>query len=208
MHFASTGRPVHMAVPKSPLTGQEGPNHDRRPQARLHPLRTLARRSRCVLRRKPQIRHRNPAGAGVDWRFGAPGGGGGPLYWQERHDARYRGAYGAQAAAARGGWNRQGQRAQAQGRGQARRDRHGQGAGGRRGGDDLRRIRLGRAQGRSGRRSRAGREAARLRVRPLQDQAQRRREAAGKGRGDYRRAAIRRGAKGLGRRARRSPTAC
>src|SRR5271170_301696 len=45
--------------------GQEGPNHDRRPQARLLPLRSLARRSRCVLWGKPQIRHSNPTRAGA-----------------------------------------------------------------------------------------------------------------------------------------------
>ena len=186
---------------KSPLTGQEGPNHDRRPQARLHPLRPLAWRSRCVLRGKPQIRHRNPARAGAGWRSGAPGGGGGPLHRQERHDARHRGAYGTQAAAARRGRDRQGQRAQAQGRGQARRHCHGQGAGGGRGGHDLCRVRLGRAQGRSGRRPGAGCTAARLYVRPLQDQAQRRRQSAEKGRGEFRLRQSGGGGKGLGQRA-------
>ncbi len=44
--------------------------------------------------------------------------------------------------------------------------------------DDFCRIRLRRAQGRAGRRSGARRAAARLHVRPLQDQAQRRRRAA------------------------------
>ena len=200
MLFASRGRPVHMAVSKSPPTGQEGPNHDRRPQARLYPLRPLARRSCCVLRGKPQIRHRHPARAGADWRSGAPGGRGGPLHRQERHDARHRGAYGAQAAAARRGRDRQGQRAQAQGRGQARRHCHGQGAGGGRRGHDLCRVCLRRAQGRSSRRLGAGCAAARLCVRPLQDQAQGRRQSAEKGRGEFRLRQSGGGGKGLGRR--------
>src|SRR5580693_3820725 len=64
-------------------TGQEGPNHDRRPHARLRPLRPLARRSRCVLWGKPQIRPCDPARFGADWRFGAPGRRGRPLHRQE-----------------------------------------------------------------------------------------------------------------------------
>ena len=60
---------------------------------------------------------------------------------------------------------------------QARRRRHGKGAGLPRRGDDLRRVRDRGAQGRPDRRSGARRAAARLRVRSLQDQAQGRRGA-------------------------------
>ena len=137
------------------------------PEARLHLLRAQARSSRYVLCGEFEVRPINPKGAFADRRFIAPCGGRGSLYRQEWIDTRYRCAVGPQSAAAGRGRDRQGERAQASGYRPARRHRHGKGAQCRGGSDDLRRIRLGRAQGRSGRRSGTRRTAARLLVRPL-----------------------------------------
>ena len=112
-------------------------------------------------------------------RFVAPGGRGGPLYRQKRLDPRYRGARRPRSAAAGRDRDRQGERAQAArissssaaspwARCRApRRVRR-----------SLPNSRSGALKARASRRSGARRAAARLHVRPLQDQTQRRRRAA------------------------------
>ena len=137
----------------------------------------------------------------------APGGGGRPLYRQERLEPRYRRPVRPQCAAAGGGRHRQGKRAEIARYRQARRHRHGKGADGRGKRDDLCGIRLRRAQGQSSRRSGARRAAARLYVRPLQDQAQRGRGAARQSRAEFRLFQSGSGGEGLGAAAARSPTA-
>ena len=105
----------------------------------------------------------------------APGGGGRPVQGQEWLGARHRGAGRARRIASDRDRRRQGARPQGAGLREARRDRDGEDSRRRDRGDHHRRTAGRGHQAGAGRRYRARRRAARLCVRPLQDQAQGRR---------------------------------
>ena len=159
---------------RRPPRRRKDSRHARRPQARICPVCGARQgRSHRVLRGGAEVRAGRPQGARADRRSGAAGGGGRPLHRQERRRARHRRA------------------------GRPRRCRGWSSSGSARPASSSRRISSSsaaprwarfrppraeatiiaesagrRAQAGPGRRHRARRAAARLCVRPLQDQAQ------------------------------------
>ena len=170
-------------------------DHARARSSALRSFTRPARSSGCVLRGKPQIRTGHPKGPCADRRSGAPRRGGGPFHRQEwpRCSISLRRPASTHRALSLIGTGKEQRIAQPATSSSSAASRWGRARNGRRG-DHHCRIRFRRAQRRRDRRSGARCAAARLFVRPLQDQAQGRRRPAEQSRGRVSPAPIRGGA--------------
>ena len=153
-------------------------------QARVCSLRRPSQnrgigRSHRVLRRRPKVRPSHRQSARRCRRTGGARRQGRTLHRQERRRARPDRSGGTEGRPPGGDRRRQDREPAAEGSTQARRARHGQAAARRERRRRVRRIAKWGAEGRAGGRPGAWHGAARLCLRPLQDQTQGRREAAG-----------------------------